>query len=94
MFDAEGVTGVYSGGLWRDCKPCDFIYLTVQPSHVLANFCWKLSALFSAFVSPVRKTQNDALTKVIIIGKEQIIKSLVNADCCLGLCLTIPNLSL
>lgn len=48
-------------------------------THWLLCFC----------VSSVTKCQNDALTKVVIIGQNQIIKSLVNADCCFGLCLVI-----
>lgn len=85
---------MYTGGLGRDCEHGDFndLMCTVQPGNTPAMFCRQLTVLgFLCFcVSPVKESQNDALTKVAIIGEEQIIKSLVNADCCLGLCLMIP----
>lgn len=85
---------MYSGGLGRACKHGDFndLMCTVQPSHTPVKFCRDCTVLrFLPFcASPVRESQNDALTKVTVIGEEQIIKSLANADCCLGLCQIIP----
>lgn len=89
-----GVTGVYSGGLGRACEHGDFndLMCTVQPSHTPVKFCRHCTVLwFLPFCgSPVKESHNDALTKVTVIGEEQIIKSLVNADSFLGLCRIIP----
>lgn len=60
-----GGTGVYSGGLGRDCEHGDFNDLmgTVQRNHTPARLCGQLTLLcFLPFcVSPVKESQNDAL---------------------------------
>lgn len=85
---------MYSGGLGRACEHGDFndLMCTVQPSHTPVKFSRHCTVLgFLPFcVSPVKESQNYSPTKVTVIGEEQIIKSLVNTDCCLGLCQIIP----
>lgn len=67
------------------------VHHTAGVFNSYSKFCREPTAhwLLCFCVSSVTKCQNDALTKVVIIGQNQIIKSLVNADCCFGLCLVI-----